>query len=208
MSCRNQANARVLQEGLAPTGHIIGQAREASFNNVHDFLLHQATGESADMIAARKGAFEWGNWLLAAVHADTSPKQEAGKPAGSCIVPFSACQKLYCYQSVYRGAGEEQKVLAGSVQTLMTSVYPATKACYTKNDYCGARAALATMMATGLCSGEQATAHVEVKTKAHAKACRECVRSNSAVAKRHVVVCAASMLIYDGLRRMCLHAGS
>ena len=125
---RNRSNARVLQEGLAPTGHIIGQAREAGFNNVHDFLLHQATGESANTIAARKGSFEWGSWLAAAVHADASAKQDAGESAGSYFAPFTACQRLHCYYSAHCGAGEERRALAGVVQTFMTSVYPATKA--------------------------------------------------------------------------------
>ena len=54
--CRKKA-------GLAPTHQIIGLARAHGFDNVHDYLVHQKTGESQEEIAARKLEFPWGKWL-------------------------------------------------------------------------------------------------------------------------------------------------
>ena len=54
--CRKKA-------GLSPTHQIIGVARASGFDNVHDYLVHQKTGESASVISARKTAFPWGAWL-------------------------------------------------------------------------------------------------------------------------------------------------
>jgi hypothetical protein len=54
--CRKKA-------GLSPTHQIIGIARANGFDNVHDYLVHQKTGESAAVISARKTAFPWGAWL-------------------------------------------------------------------------------------------------------------------------------------------------
>lgn len=54
--CRKKA-------GLAPTHQIIGLARSHGFDNVHDYLVHQNTGESREEIAARKLEFPWGKWL-------------------------------------------------------------------------------------------------------------------------------------------------
>lgn len=54
--CRKKA-------GLSPTHQIIGLARANGFDNVHDYLVHQATGENAEDIAARKLSFSWGKWL-------------------------------------------------------------------------------------------------------------------------------------------------
>lgn len=51
------------QLGLEPTHQLLPQARQASFTNVHDYLVHLATGESAEQIAGRKAAAPWGKFL-------------------------------------------------------------------------------------------------------------------------------------------------
>ncbi|KAL4855053.1 Cell division cycle-associated 7-like protein [Chlorella vulgaris] len=63
--------------GLAPTHQIINQARAAGFENVHDFLVHQKTGEAPEEVAARKQAAAWGTWL------DVPFDAEAAAAAGS-----------------------------------------------------------------------------------------------------------------------------
>jgi len=45
--CRSRA-------GLAPTHQMVHAARDAGFDNVHDFLIHVKTGETAAEIAQRK----------------------------------------------------------------------------------------------------------------------------------------------------------
>ncbi|KAL4517183.1 hypothetical protein Ndes2437B_g06791 [Nannochloris sp. 'desiccata'] len=54
--CRKKA-------GLGPTHQLIKQARSAGFDNVHDYLVYRATGESAEEIADRKSTFSWGAWM-------------------------------------------------------------------------------------------------------------------------------------------------
>ena len=58
-----------------PSHPCLQLARGAGFDNVHDFLVHQATGEGAEAIAARKPAHAWGAWL--AVPSDPAPAATA-----------------------------------------------------------------------------------------------------------------------------------
>ena len=52
--------------GLAPTHQLIKVARGAGFDNVHDYLVHTATGASPAALLARKTSFAWGTWLTQA----------------------------------------------------------------------------------------------------------------------------------------------
>lgn len=63
VSCCNCGPCRK-KAGLGPTHQLIKQARAAGFTNVHDYLVHKSTGETADAITARKTTFPWGQWLL------------------------------------------------------------------------------------------------------------------------------------------------
>lgn len=54
--CRRKA-------GMEPTHQIMSLVRGAEFDNVHDYLIHLATGESKEDIAKRKHAFPWGKWV-------------------------------------------------------------------------------------------------------------------------------------------------
>ena len=49
MGCGTQAKRYLLllQLSLLPTGHIIKEARGAGFDNVHDYLVHQQTGNAS-----------------------------------------------------------------------------------------------------------------------------------------------------------------
>ena len=47
------------KQGLLPTGQVKSKAVADGFDNVHDWLVFQATGDSADAIAARKTAAPW-----------------------------------------------------------------------------------------------------------------------------------------------------
>ena len=49
--------------GLAPTHQVIQLARGAGFDNVHDYLVHGATGLTPAALLARKRSFNWGKWL-------------------------------------------------------------------------------------------------------------------------------------------------
>jgi hypothetical protein len=49
--------------GLPPTHQVIQLARGAGFDNVHDYLVHGATGLSPAALLERKKAFNWGKWL-------------------------------------------------------------------------------------------------------------------------------------------------
>ncbi|KAL4422435.1 hypothetical protein ABPG75_008632 [Micractinium tetrahymenae] len=73
--------------GLAPTHQIINLARAAGFDNVHDYLVHQKTGESADQIAERKRQAAWGAWLDIpfdpAAAAEQEEEAEAAEPAAA-----------------------------------------------------------------------------------------------------------------------------
>eukprot|EP00967_Tisochrysis_lutea_P151887 scaffold296303_cov24-Tisochrysis_lutea.AAC.1 len=51
-----------MQLGLEPTGRLAPLVRSSGFTNTHDFLIYQATGESAEAIAARKARHAWGLW--------------------------------------------------------------------------------------------------------------------------------------------------
>lgn len=62
-SCCNCGPCRK-KNGLAPTHQMVKLARMSGFDNVHDYLIHQRTGESASKISKRKFEFDWGQWLL------------------------------------------------------------------------------------------------------------------------------------------------
>ena len=63
--------------GLSPTHQIIGQARQAGFDNVHDYLVHRVVGATPTQLARRKRAFAWGRWL----REDFKPAKEAVEKA-------------------------------------------------------------------------------------------------------------------------------
>ena len=63
--------------GLSPTHQIIGQARQAGFDNVHDYLVHRVVGATPEQLARRKRAFAWGRWL----REDFKPAKEAVEKA-------------------------------------------------------------------------------------------------------------------------------
>lgn len=48
-------------DGKAPTGQVVFQARNAGFENVHDYLVHLETGETSVEIAQRKVGRDWTN---------------------------------------------------------------------------------------------------------------------------------------------------
>ena len=73
--CRKKA-------GLGPTHQLIKQARSAGFDNVHDYLVFRATGESAEEIANRKSTFSWAAWMDVVVTTETEgedKKEEEGE---------------------------------------------------------------------------------------------------------------------------------
>ncbi|MEW5297807.1 MAG: hypothetical protein WDW36_000990 [Sanguina aurantia] len=51
--------------GQDPTHQVLKSAKDSGFNNVHDFLIHLTSGESAEEIAARKVNHPWGHWMRA-----------------------------------------------------------------------------------------------------------------------------------------------
>ncbi|KAL6773746.1 CGL62 [Auxenochlorella protothecoides x Auxenochlorella symbiontica] len=67
--------------GLAPTHQLVGAARAAGFGDVHDYLVHRATGETAQAISARKRAHAWGAWL-AAPHAPAAERDSEAADGG------------------------------------------------------------------------------------------------------------------------------
>ena len=54
--CRKKA-------GLAPTGQVKSLAIQAGFDNVHDWLVYNQTGESAAALVLRKWEAPWAAWL-------------------------------------------------------------------------------------------------------------------------------------------------
>ncbi|KAF8071208.1 Cdca7l [Scenedesmus sp. PABB004] len=54
--CRKKA-------GLEPTHQVAKLARDAGFTNVHDYLVHLVTGETPEVVTARKLKHGWGAWL-------------------------------------------------------------------------------------------------------------------------------------------------
>ena len=67
--------------GLSPTHQIIGQARQAGFDNVHDYLVHRVVGATPTQLARRKRAFAWGRWL----REDFKPAKEAIEKAKTAM---------------------------------------------------------------------------------------------------------------------------
>ena len=63
--------------GLAPTHQVIQLARGAGFDNVHDYLVHGATGLTPDVLLERKKSFNWGKWLAKGFE----PAKKAATPA-------------------------------------------------------------------------------------------------------------------------------
>jgi hypothetical protein len=92
--CRKQA-------GLGPTHQLIKEARSKGFDNVHDFLVHQNSGESRETIAARKAAHSWGAWLEvpfpAAAAVEEAEKEE--------LEPKSSMETVSAFEE---RAGEEE----------------------------------------------------------------------------------------------------
>ena len=79
--CRKKA-------GLSPTHQVIQLARASGFDNVHDYLVSQETGEGAEEIAARKLTFSWGRWLrddfvCRPVEPPRAPERRVNVAAGS-----------------------------------------------------------------------------------------------------------------------------
>ena len=62
-SCCNCGPCRK-KNGLLPTHQMVKLARTSGFDNVHDYLIHIKTGESASKISKRKLEFGWGQWPL------------------------------------------------------------------------------------------------------------------------------------------------
>lgn len=76
--CRKKA-------GLGPTHQLIKEARAAHFTNVHDYLIHMATGEDQESIAARKFSHDWGAWL-ALPYSPKTEKESGGVAAAAAVV--------------------------------------------------------------------------------------------------------------------------
>lgn len=51
------------QRGQEPTGQLIPAAKREGFDNVHDYLVHQATGESAAEVGHGFCVVLWGTRL-------------------------------------------------------------------------------------------------------------------------------------------------
>ena len=71
--------------GLAPTHQVIQLARGAGFDNVHDYLVHGATGLTPAALLARKKSFNWGKWLTKGFEpaAKTASKTAASTTPGA-----------------------------------------------------------------------------------------------------------------------------
>ena len=71
--------------GLAPTHQVIQLARGAGFDNVHDYLVHGATGLTPAALLARKKSFNWGKWLTKGFEpaAKTASKTAASTAPGA-----------------------------------------------------------------------------------------------------------------------------
>jgi len=82
--CRKKA-------GLSPTHQLIKQARDTGFDNVHDYLIYRATGESAEEIAHRKTTFSWGACMGVAFEEDCTEKEKASLGCGKRIAHDSGC---------------------------------------------------------------------------------------------------------------------
>ena len=73
---------------MNPTGQVKSKAKKDGFDNVHDWLVFQNTGESAEAIAARKADAPWGaasgGALCAGQRARASEEaeQEGAAPGG------------------------------------------------------------------------------------------------------------------------------
>jgi hypothetical protein len=61
---------------LGPTHQLIKQARSTGFDNVHDYLVYRATGESAEEIAHRKSTFSWGAWIDVVFEGESTEKED------------------------------------------------------------------------------------------------------------------------------------
>ena len=72
--------------GLSPTHQVIGLARQAGFDNVHDYLVHGVVGATPEQLARRKRAFAWGRWL----REDFKPAKDALDKKGETLAEKGA----------------------------------------------------------------------------------------------------------------------
>ena len=75
--------------GLSPTHQVIGLARQAGFDNVHDYLVHGVVGATPEQLARRKRAFAWGRWL----REDFKPAKDALDKKGETLAEKGALEK-------------------------------------------------------------------------------------------------------------------
>ena len=68
-------------KGLTPTHQIIGLARAAGFDNVHDYLIHKKTGEGPEALRRRKAAQPWARAVAKALAAAAKMKGTPRKKA-------------------------------------------------------------------------------------------------------------------------------
>ena len=68
-------------KGLTPTHQIIGLARAAGFDNVHDYLIHRKTGEGPEALRRRKAAQPWARAAAKALAAAAKMKGTPRKKA-------------------------------------------------------------------------------------------------------------------------------
>ncbi len=89
-SCCNCGPCRK-RAGLAPTRQLIKTARAAGFADVHDYLVHAASGAGAAEVAARKAAAPWGAWLAAPYEpAAEAEEAEAEEEEAAVATPAQA----------------------------------------------------------------------------------------------------------------------
>eukprot|EP00878_Enallax_costatus_P008721 GHUV01009115.1.p1 GENE.GHUV01009115.1~~GHUV01009115.1.p1 ORF type:complete len:241 (+),score=85.71 GHUV01009115.1:186-908(+) len=111
--CRKKA-------GLEPTHQVVKLARDAGFSNVHDYLVHLVTGETAEQIEARKLEHSWGAWLKA----DSS---DASDQTGGC------CDHHSSQEQEHTGTSRKQEDAAPAAKgavvkdSRVTDFFPASK---------------------------------------------------------------------------------
>eukprot|EP00879_Flechtneria_rotunda_P026789 GHRR01028614.1.p1 GENE.GHRR01028614.1~~GHRR01028614.1.p1 ORF type:complete len:188 (+),score=80.59 GHRR01028614.1:678-1241(+) len=93
-----------LQAGLEPTHQVVKLARDAGFTNVHDYLVHLVTDETAEQISARKLQHSWGSWLK-------QVSSDASEQTGACWGCFSAG----CSQEEAGSSQQQEHVEPGAV---------------------------------------------------------------------------------------------
>lgn len=103
--CRKKA-------GLSPTHQVIQLARASGFDNVHDYLVSQETGEDAEEIAKRKLTFSWGRWLrddfvCQPVEPPRAPERRVNVAAGSSAEEDDSALDAQTTESDSEGASSE-----------------------------------------------------------------------------------------------------